>query len=86
MPHPRLMLVDPGQQGGPGGATPARVVKLRKPQPIESEFVENRRLDLPAIAAEIRIAGIVRHDHHDVGLFLSDQGRSCQEGKEEKRN
>ena len=28
MPHPRLMLVDPGQQGGPGGATPARVVKL----------------------------------------------------------
>ena len=80
------MLVDPGQQGRPGGAAPTRVVELGKSQPIGSKLVEAWGFDLPAVATEVRVPRIVRHDHHDVGLFFSDQGRGCQEDKKEKKN
>ena len=79
--HARLVLVNPGKQRSTLGTTATGVVKLGKAQAIGGKLVQNRRLDLTTITAEIRVAGIIGQDHNDIRLFPFPP--DSREGQEE---
>jgi hypothetical protein len=47
-------------------AAPRRIVKLRKSQPVRRKPVQIRRIDLTAVAPDIRIPHIIRHYQNDI--------------------
>jgi hypothetical protein len=65
---PGLVRVQPGQEGGPGGATARGVVGLAEANALGGEGVEVRRGNLAAAAAQVRKAHVVRQGHHEVRL------------------
>ena len=58
------------EQSRPGRFALGTVIKLRKPQAAGGKPVEIRRLDLAAIATEIREPHVVDHDQHDIWAFV----------------
>ena len=70
VPHAGLVRIQPRQQRRPRRTTPSGIIKLRKPQTVGCEFIQHGCFNLSAVTAEIRKAGIIRHDDDDVGLFL----------------
>ncbi len=79
VPDARLVGIEAGQQAGPRGAAPRRVVEIGVTQTTLREGIEVRGLDLTAEAAEVRIPHIVRQDQNDVGSSALAEFR-CSRG------
>ena len=62
----RLVRIQAGEQARPGRAAAGRVVELREPQAAGGQPVEVRRVDLAAVAADVREAHVVGEDDDDV--------------------
>jgi hypothetical protein len=62
------MLVETGQKGGPGWATPGGVVELRETQTVPGQRIEVGRPDFSSEATDIRITHIVGENDHHIGL------------------
>ena len=62
-----LLGVVTGQQGGPSGPAPRRVVELGETQAAPGQSVQVRRLDLAPVAPEIGKPQVIGQDDHDVG-------------------
>ena len=62
----RHVRVEARQQRGAGGAATGAVVELGEAQALRRERVEVGRLDLPAVAADVGPAHVVREDDQDI--------------------
>ena len=62
-----LLGVVTGQQGGPCGPAPRRVVELGETQAAPGQSVQIRRLDLAPVAPEIGKPQVIGQNDHDVG-------------------
>ena len=62
------MLVETGQKGGPGWATPGGVVELGEPQTVLGKRIEVGSPDFPPVASDVRIAHVIGKNDHHVGL------------------
>ena len=82
VPNPRLMRIQPRQQRRPRGAAAPGIVELTEPYTALRQPVKIRRLNLPAVAPEIREAHVIRHDEDDVGR-CGLQGCSRQQERRE---
>ena len=63
------MLVHPREQRCPRRAATRGIIKLRKAKPIRRQFIQRRRLNLTALATDVRKAHVVGHDDDDVWLL-----------------
>ena len=64
--HADAVMVAAGEQAGPGRRAERSDVEVRIAQSVGGEAVEGRGFDIGAVAAEVRVAHVVQHDHHDV--------------------
>ena len=62
-----FVRMEPGHQGGSGGATSSAIVELGEAHAALGEGVEVRGVDFPAMVAEIGEPHVVHHDEYDVG-------------------
>ena len=60
------MVVATGQQAGAGGGAERGGVEVAVPQPARRESIDGGRLDVRAVAAELREPDVVEHDGHEV--------------------
>ena len=65
-----LVSVETGEQSGPGRAAAGGIVELCEAQSVAGEPVQIRGMNFPAIAADVGIAHVIRHDQDDVGAFV----------------
>ena len=65
--HAAAMVVAAGQQAGPGRRAQRRRVEVREPDPAGRQAIDHRRLDVGAVAAQLRVADVVEHDEKHVG-------------------
>src|SRR5262245_16849147 len=68
--HARLMGVKAGHQSSPRGTAAGGIEEVGEAQAVLGEFVEIGRFDLAAVAADVRVAQIVRENDDDVGRIL----------------
>jgi hypothetical protein len=61
--------IAPGHKGGTGWGADVLPVKGLQSHAPAGQAVDVRRLDVASPVAEVRIAQVVRHDEHNVGLF-----------------
>ncbi len=73
--HPDRVLRAPGEQRGPSRRAQRRHVEVGELQPSGSERVDVRRVDVGAVATELREAGVVEQDHHHVGSVAAGMRR-----------
>ena len=66
MPDADLVRMEPGHQGGPGGAASSAVVELGEAHASLGQSVEVRGVDFPAMVTEVGKAHVVYHDEDDV--------------------
>ncbi|GAG93766.1 unnamed protein product [marine sediment metagenome] len=74
---------------GPGGDADGTIIEVREPEPLGRQAVEMGRVDLAAIAAQIRITQVVAEDQHDIRPWRIVAGRQRAEAWEqddERRN
>ncbi len=64
---PRLVAVQPGQQGHTRRMALGCVVKPRKAQTIRREPIDIRRFDFTSVASKVCVAEVVDHHEYDVG-------------------
>ena len=64
-----LVRVESGEEGGAGGATAGRIVKLGEAHSVGGEGVEIGGFDLAAVATDVGVAHVVGHDDDDVRPF-----------------
>ena len=64
-----LLAVQSRQERGPSRTTDGVVIELREPQSVTGQRVNVRRVDLAAVAADVRPAQIIRHYEDDIGTF-----------------
>ncbi len=64
--HPHPVMIAAGQQAGPRGGAHRGRVEVGEPQAPLGETVEIRRVEVGAVAPELREPEVVEHDHHDV--------------------
>ena len=69
--HAGLVRMESREHRCPRRAASRRVVELREAQAVRRQAVEVGRLDLAAVAADVREAHVVVEDQHDVRLFHS---------------
>ena len=72
MPDADLVRMEPGHQGGPGGAASSAVVELGEAHASLGQSVEVRGVDFPAMVTEVGKAHVVHHDENDVGTLGGD--------------
>ena len=65
--HAVAVMVAPGQQARPGGGAESGRVEVREPNAVGREPVDRRRVDVGAVASELRVAHVVEHDQQHVG-------------------
>ena len=65
-PEPGPVRLEPGEQRGAGRRAHRRSVEVRGADATRGQRIEVRRVDLRAVAAEVRKAEVVREHHHDV--------------------
>ena len=66
----RPLVITTCQQSSARGKTLRGVIHLGKLHPARGEPVDVRRVDLPAVATNIRISHVIRQDDEDVGFGL----------------
>jgi hypothetical protein len=66
VPDAGLMRVKPGEERGAGGAAAGGVVELGEAHAAAGEGVQVGGRDLSAVAAEVGVAAVVRHDDDDI--------------------
>ena len=71
---PDLLGVIPREQGSPRRPAAGRVVKLREPQAARGQLVEIRRVDLAAVATQVRVPEIIGEDDNDIGTCRARAG------------
>jgi len=69
MPDAGLVRVEPAHEARASRAAAGGVVEVREPQPVGGQTVEARRVDLTAVAPDVRVTHVIRHDQDDVGLL-----------------
>ncbi len=54
------------------------MIELRESQAVRREFVDIRSIDFAAVAADVRLAHVIRHDHHEIGATVG-VSKCCQQ-------
>ena len=68
--HAAAMVVAPREQAGPRRRAQRGGVEVGQPHALGGDAVDEGRLDVGAVAAELGEADVVEHDQHDVGRAL----------------